>query len=134
MRSVCAILLPVLIGAVVYAALAVGARPSDWEQSSTLILPAMLIGIMLVALVFLPIWSVLVHKTTRARLAFLCVGAAILLLACGALTVLGAFDRSGGIDGLTLLFVPGLVLVTTFGILMDPRRVRGGEKQRPIKG
>ena len=134
MRSVFAILLPVLIGAVLYAALAVGATPEGWEQSSTLILPAMLIGIMLVALVFLPLWSVLVHKTTRTRLAFLCVGVSILLLACAALKVLGIFDRSGGFDGVALLFVPGLALVTTFGILMDPRRVRGGEKQRPIKG
>ena len=134
MRSICAILLPVLIGAVVYAVLAMGPTPENLEQSSTLVLPAMLIGIMLVALVFLPLWSVLVHKTTRARLSFLCVGASILLLACAALKVLGIFDRSGGLDGVALLLVPGLVLVTTFGILMDPRRVRGGEKERPIKG
>ena len=134
MRSIIAILLPVLIGAVVYAALAVGATPEGWEESSTLMLPAMLIGIMLVALVFLPLWSVLVHKTTRARLAFVCVGASILLLTCAVLKMLGVFDRSGGVDGVALLFVPGLVLVATFGILMDPRRVRGGEKQRPIKG
>ena len=59
MRSIIAILLPVLIGAVVYAALAVGATPEGWEESSTLMLPAILIGIMLVALVFLPLWSVL---------------------------------------------------------------------------
>ena len=53
MRSICAILLPVLIGAVVYALLATGPTSSDWEQSSMLMLPAMLIGIMLVALIFL---------------------------------------------------------------------------------
>jgi hypothetical protein len=129
MRHIIAVLLPVLAGALVYVGLAFGGLPEESTESSMLLLPAMLIGVMLVALVFLPLWSVLVHKTRRIRLAFVCVGAAILIVICACLTALGVF-KSGALEGVALLFVPGLVLVTTFGMLMDPRRVRGGEKQR----
>lgn len=129
MRSIIAVLLPILAGALVYVVLALGGPPEVPTESSMLLLPAMLIGVMLVALVLLPLWSVLVHKTKRIRLAFVCVGASILILICGSLAALGAF-KSGTVEGVALLFVPGLVLITTFGILMDPRRVRGGEKQR----
>jgi hypothetical protein len=129
MRHIIAVLLPVLAGALVYVGLAFGGLPEESTESSMLLLPAMLIGVMLVALVFLPLWSVLVHKTRRIRLAFVCVGAAILIVICAALTALGVF-KSGALEGVALVFVPGLVLVTTFGMLMDPRRVRGGEKQR----
>jgi len=94
-----------------------------------LLLPALLIGVMLVALVLLPLWSVLVHRTRRIRLAFVCVGLAILVLICAGLAMLGVF-KTGAAEGVALLFVPGFVLVATFSILMDPRRVRGGEKQR----
>jgi hypothetical protein len=129
MRHIIAVLLPVLAGALVYVGLAFGGLPEEPTESSMLLLPAMLIGVMLVALVFLPLWSVLVHKTRRIRLAFVCVGAAILILICAGLTALDVF-KSGAVEGVALVFVPGLVLVTTFGMLMDPRRVRGGEKQR----
>jgi len=128
MRSIVAVLLPVLAGAFAYAALALGATPDGWEQSSILLLPAMLIGVMLVGLVFLPLWSVLAHKTSRTRLLFVCLGTAIWVLLCAGLAALGAFDRAGGLESATSLLVPGLVLVMTFGLLMDPRRVRGGEK------
>jgi peptidoglycan/LPS O-acetylase OafA/YrhL len=129
MRSIIAVLLPVLAGALVYVVLAFDGSPEASMQSPMLLLPAMLIGVMLVALVFLPLWSVLVHKTQRIRLAFVSVGAAALILGCVGLTLLGAF-KSGALEGVALVLVPGLVLVTTFGMLMDPRRVRGGAKQR----
>jgi hypothetical protein len=145
MRSVAAILLPILAGALVYdwlassgTAIASSGTPEDWLQACSLLLPAMLIGIMLVAVVFLPLWSllvhrttpVLVHRTTRIRAVFWFTGVAMLVLICGGLTALGIFDRSGA----ALLFVPGLVLVTTFGFLMDPRRVRGGQRTRHRQG
>lgn len=129
MRSLIAVLLPVLAGALVYVAIAIGDSADSSFPSPMLFLPALLIGVMVVALVLLPLWSVLVHNTTRIRLAFVCISAAILITICAALAMLGAF-KSGGLEGIALVFVPGLVLVTTFGMLMDPRRVRGGEKQR----
>jgi hypothetical protein len=128
MRSIIAMALPVLAGALVYFVLALGGLTERSMDSSLLLLPAMLIGVMLVALVFLPLWSVLVHHTRRIRVAFVTSGAVILLALCAALGALGAF-KSDRVEGVTLLFVPGLVLVTTFGVLMDPRRVRGGEKR-----
>ena len=128
MRSIIAVSLPVVAGAVVYFILALGGVAERSMDSSLLLLPAMLIGVMLVALVFLPLWSVLVHRTRRIRVAFVAVGAAILVAICAALSVLGAF-KPDGMEGVALLFVPGLVLVTTFGMLMDPRRVPGGEKR-----
>ena len=131
MRSVTAILLAILAAAFVYDWLASG---GTGLASAGLLLPAMLIGVMVVALVFLPLWSVLVHRTTRIRAAFLCAGVAILVLICGGLAALGAFDRADGLESVTLLFVPGLVLVTTFGMLMDPRRVRGGQKAGTDQG
>jgi drug/metabolite transporter (DMT)-like permease len=128
MRSLIAVLLPVLAGALVYVVLAPDGSSDGSMPSSMLLLPALLIGVMLVALVFLPLWSVLVHKTRRIRIAFLCIGGAILVMICAGLTMFGAF-RSGAIEGVAVLFVAGFVLVATFGVLMDPRRVRGGEKQ-----
>jgi hypothetical protein len=132
MRSVTAILLAILAGAFVYDWLASGG--TGLASSAALLLPAMLIGVMVVALVFLPLWSVLVHRTRRIRAAFLCTGVAILVLICGGLAALGAFDRAGGLESFALLFVPGLVLVTTFAILMDRRRVRGGQKPESDQG
>ena len=128
MRSVIAILLSVLIGAVIYAGLAVGATPEGWLQASMLILPAMLIGIMLIGVVLLPLWSLLAHKTARTRLAFLGVAAFMLLLTGAGLIALGAFERSGS-ESIVSLLLPALALVSAFAMLMDPRRVRGGRKQ-----
>ena len=126
-RSILAVLVPVLAGAVAYAALAMGAT-SGWEQWSILLLPAMLIGMMLVGLVFLPLWSVLVHKTSSARLLFVAFGTGSWVLLCGALVALGLIDRSAGLESATCLLVPGLILVMAFGLLMDPCVVRGGKK------
>jgi hypothetical protein len=131
MRSIVAVFVPVLAGALVYLVLALGGLPRGSMESSILLLPALLIGVMLVALVFLPLWSLLVHRTRRIRLAFVCVAAAILAVLCVGLTAFGTF-KSSGFEDAALLLVPGLVLVMTFGMLMDPRRVRGGEK-RPLK-
>ena len=130
MRSILAALLPVLAGAVAYAGLVLGVTPEGWTGSSILLLPAMLIGVMLVGLVCLPLWSVLAHKTsrTRLRLLFVIVGTAVWVLFCAALEAFGVIDRSGGLETATSLLVPGVVLVMTFGLLMDKRRVRGGEK------
>lgn len=128
MRHLIAALLPVLAGAFAYAGLAWGSAPHDWLESSLLLLPAMLIGVMAVALLCLPLWSVLAHRTRYTRTAFLCVATAALVLLAGGLAAIGAFDRLGGAQSAALLFVPALVLVTTFGMLMDPRRVRGGKK------
>jgi len=128
MRSIVALFLPILAGALVYCLLALGGLTGRSVESSLLMLPAVLIGIMLVAFVFLPLWSVLVHRTRRIRMAFVAVAAAILLAICAALSALGAF-KSGGVESAALLLVPGLVLATTFGMLMDPRRIRGGEKR-----
>src|SRR6266581_1024442 len=109
-RSILAVSVPVLAGAVAYAALAIGATSNGWEQWSILLLPAMLIGMMLVGLVFLPLWSVLAHKTSRTRLLFVCLGTAIWVSICAGLLALGAFDRSGGLENATSLLVPGLIL------------------------
>ena len=125
-RSIFAVLVPVLAGAVAYAALTVGSE--GWEAWSVLLLPAMLIGMMLVGLVFLPLWSILVHKTSSARLLFVAFGTGSWVLLCGTLGALGLIDRSAGLESTASLLVPGLILVMAFGLLMDPRRVRGGEK------
>ena len=124
-RSIFAVLLPVLGAAVAYAVLAIGATSDRWEDWSILLLPAMLIGVILVGLVFLPLWSFLVHKTSRTRLLFVCLGTAIWVLLCAGLA---AYDRSGGLENATPLLVPGLILVMAFGLLMDPTLVRGGKK------
>ncbi|TMG83635.1 MAG: hypothetical protein E6H78_11795 [Betaproteobacteria bacterium] len=121
-------MLPVLAAAVVYVGLALGATSDAWARSSILLLPAMLIGFLLVGLVLLPLWSVLSHTTLRIRPLFVFLGSAIWVLLCAALVGLGLIDRSGGLESTTSLLIPGLVLVMTFGLLMDPRRVRGGEK------
>jgi len=127
-RSILAVSVPVLAGAVAYAALAIGATSTGWEQWSILLLPAMLIGVMLVGLVFLPLWSVLVHKTSSARLLFVAFGTGSWVLLCGALVAIGLIDRSAGLESATSLLVPGLILVMAFGLLMDPKLVRGGKK------
>jgi hypothetical protein len=130
MRSALAVLFPVLAGGVAYAGLALGATPEAWSQSSMLLLPAMLVGLLLVGLVFLPLWSVLARKTSRTRQLFIFYGAAIWVLLCAALVALHAIDLSGGLQSVTALLVPGLIVVATFGILMDPRRVRGSTADR----
>jgi len=129
MRSLVAVLIPVLAGAFVYAGLALGATPDAWSQrSSLLLLPAMLAGVLLIALVLLPLWSFLAHRTTRIRRAFLAAATAVLLLLYSALAAMGAFTRGGDLETAGLMLIPGVVLVLTFGMLMDPRRVRGGRK------
>ena len=127
-RSIFAVLVPVLAGAVAYSALAIGGTSEGWEAWSVLLLPAMLIGVMLVGLVFLPLWSILVHKTSSARLLFVAFGTGSWVLLCGTLVALGLIDRSAGLESTASLLVPGLILVMAFALLMDPRRVRGGEK------
>jgi peptidoglycan/LPS O-acetylase OafA/YrhL len=129
MRSAVAVLLPVMAGAFVYAGLAHGATPAAWSQTSLLVLPAMLVGVMLIALVLLPLWSFLAHRTTRIRRAFLVTGTTVLGAIYLTLAAIGVFARGGDLEAASLLLIPGVVLIVTFGMLMDPRRVRGGLKK-----
>lgn len=124
-RSVVAIVLPVLAGAFAYAGLALGATSNASLQSWMVLLPAMLVSVLVVALVFLPLWSFLAHRTKRIRRAFVGVSATLLAVGCSIFLATGAFSE------LSLMLVPGIVLITTFGMLMDPGRVRGG--RRPIE-
>jgi len=123
-----AVVLPVLAGAFAYAGLALGATSDAWLQSSLVLLPAMLVSVMVIALVFLPLWSFLVYRTKRIRRTFVGVSGAVLVISCSILAATGALDRAGGFETVGLILLPGMVLVITFGLLMDPSRVRGGRK------
>jgi hypothetical protein len=127
MRSVVAVVLPILGAAFAYAGIASAATPDTWLQS-LLVLPAMLIGILVVALLFLPLWSFLVHRTKRIRRTFLGVNGAVLVVTCSILVAAGVLDPPSGLQTLGLMVGPGMVLIIAFGILMDPGRVRGGRR------
>ena len=128
MRSVAAVVLPVLAAALAYTGVASAATPDTWLHPSLLILPAMLVGILVVALVFLPLWSFLVHRTKRVRRTFVGVTGALLVVTCSILVATGVLDPPHGLKTLGLMLGPGMALVFAFGILMDPNRVRGGRR------
>ena len=128
MRSVVAVVLPILAAAFTYAGVASAATPDAWLQSSLLLLPAMLVGILVVALVFLPLWSFLVHRTKRVRRTFVGVSGAVLVVTCSILVATGVLDPPSGLQTLGVMLAPGLVLIIAFGILMDSNRVRGGRR------
>jgi len=127
-RSVVAVVLPILAAAFAYAGVASAATPDTWLQPSLLVLPAMLVCILVVALVFLPLWSFLVHRTKRIRRTFVGVSGAVLLVTCSILVATGVLDPPSGLRSLGLMLGPGMVLIIAFGILMDPTRVRGGRR------
>ena len=127
-RSVVAVVLAVFAGAFAYAGLAPGAASESWEHSLLLLLPAMLVSVLVVALVFLPLWSFLVHRTRRIRGIFVSVSGAVVVAACSIFVTTGVIDRAGAVQTLGSMLVPGVVLVITFGMLMDPSRVRGGRR------
>src|SRR5215471_18083139 len=110
-RSVVAVVLPVLAGAFAYAGLALGATSDAWLQSSLVLLPAMLVSVMVIALVFLPLWSFLVYRTKRIRRTFVGVSGAVLVISCSILAATGALDRAGGFETVGLILLPGMVLV-----------------------
>ena len=128
MRSVVAVVLPILAAAFAYARVASAATPDTSLQPSLLVLPAMLVCILVVALVFLPLWSFLVHRTKRIRRIFVGVNGAVLVVTCSILVATGVLEPPSGLQTLALMFGPGLVLIIGFGILMDPNRVRGGRR------
>ena len=128
MRSVVAVVLPILAAAFAYARVASAATPDSSLQSSLLVLPAMLVSILVVALLFLPLWSFLVHRTKRIRRIFVGVNGAVLVVTCSILVATGILEPPSGLQTLALMFGPGLVLIIGFGILMDPNRVRGGRR------
>ena len=128
MRSVVAVVLAVFAGAFAYAGLASGAASEPWEHSSLLLLPALLVSVLVVALIFLPLWSFLVHRTRRIRGTFLCVSGTALVAVCSIFVATGVIDRAGGLQTAGSMLVPGMVLIITFGMLMDPSRVRGGHR------
>jgi hypothetical protein len=127
-RSVVAAVLPVLAAAFVYAGVASAATPDAWLQSSLLVLPAMLVSILVVALLFLPLWSFLVHRTTRIRRIFVAVNGAALVVICSILVATGVLEPPKGLQTLGLMLGPGMVLIIAFGLLMDSNRVRGGRR------
>lgn len=128
MRSVAAVVLPILAAAFAYAGVASAATPDAWLQSSLLLLPAMLVCILVVALVFLPLWSFLVHRTKRVRRTFVGVSGAVLVVTCSILVATGVLDPPSGLQTLGVMLGPGMVLIIAFGILMDSNRVRGGRR------
>ena len=128
MRSVLAVVLAVFSGAFAYAGLASGTTWGAWEQSALLLLPALLVSVLVVALVFLPLWSFLVHRTRRIRRTFVAVTATVLVAACSICLASGLIDRVGDGQSVGLMLVPGMVLIIIFGALMDPSRVRGGRR------
>ena len=128
MRSVVAVVLAVFAGAFTYAGLASGATSEAWEQSSLLVLPALLVSVLVVALMFLPLWSFLVHRTKRIRRTFVSVTGAVLVATCSIFVATGVIHSAGDIQTIGLMLVPGIALIVTFGTLMDPSRVRGGQR------
>ena len=97
-------------------------------QSSLLLLPGMLVSVLVVALLFLPLWSFLVHRTLRIRRTFIGVSGAALAVISSLLVATGVIDKAGGLQEVSLMLVPGIVLIISFGMLMDPSRVRGGRR------
>lgn len=127
-RSVVAVVLAVFAGAFAYARLASGATSDAWEQSALLLLPAMLVSVLVVGMVFLPLWSFLVYRTRRIRRTFVTVSGAVLIATCSIFVATGVIDRAGDVQTVGLMLVPGMALIVTFGALMDPSRVRGGQR------
>ena len=122
MRAAIAIILPILAASVVYDALASGTSHADRVNVALILLPAILVGLLFVALVLLPLWSFFSASRQSRRAAFVATGAAIWLIAC--LAVLGSINQVGNMRVAISWFVPGLVLVATFGLLMRQRRLR----------
>ena len=128
MRSVVAVVLPILASAFAFAGVASAATPDTWLQPSLLVLPAMLVGILVVAVLFLPLWSFLVHRTKRIRRIFVGVNGTVLVVTLSILVATGVLDPPRSLQTLGLMFGPGMVLISAFGILMDTNRVRGGRR------
>ena len=121
MRAAIAIILPILAASVVYDALASGTSNVDPLGAALILLPAILVGLLFVALVLLPLWSFFSASGESRRGAFVATGAAIWLIAC---LVLGSVQQGGNIRVAMSWLAPGLVLVGTFGLLMRERRRR----------
>jgi len=99
-----------------------------------LLLPALLIGLLLVAFVLLPLWCMFAETHPRPRVQVVLVAAALWLLGCVALVAagrgLGAPDAPGEILGLLL---PGWALIGLFGALASKRSFGAAPTRRDAR-
>lgn len=126
LRSGAAIALPIIAAASLYAGLACGALsgagPTGWEPFAMLMLPAVLIGILLVAFVLLPLWCMFAEKHPRPRVQVVLVAAALWLLGCAALVAAGrGFGAPDALAEVLSLLLPGWALIGLFGVLASKR-------------
>jgi len=121
MRAAITIILPILAAAVVYDALVSGVTTANFISLGLNLLPAMLVGLLFVALVLLPLWSLFSARGKSRRGAFVAAGAAIWLVAC--LILLASVEQASNVRVAMSWLLPGVVLVATFGLLIGKRRL-----------
>lgn len=120
-RAAAAISVSVLAAAGVFAALEGMERaPLGVERFLTLLLPAVLIGLMLVAYVLMPLWQLFTARS-NPRLGFVLVASTIWVPVGLALFAPGAHGWQGTLSEALPLLVPGWVLIVTFGLLAEKR-------------
>lgn len=127
LRHAAAISVAVLTAAGVFAALASGESASAVNPFVGLLLPATLIGLLLVAFVLLPLWTLCARARSRARLRFALVAAAMWTLVCIAVAAITGVDLQETLRGLPELLLPGWVLVAMFGVLAEKRGFPGAK-------
>jgi len=113
---------PVAAGAGAFAAL-VGSEASGGgvESFLMLLLPAALIGMLLVAFGLLPLWCLLARTGPNARTRLTLIAALLWLAPCGVWIAVTGLDAESAMREAMAILIPGLLLISIFGLLADQR-------------
>jgi hypothetical protein len=113
---------PVAAGAGAFAALVSSEVPAGGVESFLmLLLPAALIGMLLVAFGLLPLWCLLARSGPNARTRLMLIAALLWLVSCGALIAAMGLAAESTMHEAMAILIPGLVLISIFGLLADQR-------------
>jgi hypothetical protein len=134
LRHAVAISASVLSAASVFAALASAESSSgpagQWGRFPMLLLPAVLVGLLVVAFVLLPLWTFFAAAQSSARLRFALVAAAIWTLVSVAGAAITGADTQETLRGLPALLLPGWALIAVFGVLAEKRGLAAPNPRR----
>jgi hypothetical protein len=129
---------PITVGASAFAALMSSELPTGGTESFlTLILPAGLIGMLLVAFGLLPLWCMFARLGASARMRFTLVAALLWLFPCGVLIAATGLHGQSDLRLAMAVVIPGLLLIGMFGALARtwrssmPRLMRNDARRAP---
>ena len=132
------IAVPIAAGAGAFAALISSEGAAGGADSFlTLTLPAVLVGMLLVAFGLLPLWSMLARGGANAGVRFTLVAALLWLLPCGVLIAATGLHGQSDVRLAMAVVIPGLVLIGLFGTLArtwrssTPRPMRNDARRAP---